>query len=66
MDLNLQNTILLKHNVAIARNYMILPWYLKQFAELENINGSRQDPNVLNLILKQANRRLTIKAQEIE
>ena len=66
MDINLQNTILLKHNVAIARNYMILPLYLKQFAELENINGSMQDPNVLNLILKQANRRLTIKAQEIE
>ena len=66
MDIHMQNTILLKQNVAVARNYMVLPWYLDEFKDLElSQNKSRKDPNTLNLILKQARRRLNIKIQEI-
>ena len=66
MDIHMQNTILLKQNVAVARNYMVLPWYLDEFNDLElSQNKSRKDPNTLNLILKQARRRLNIKIQEI-
>jgi len=65
MDIHMQNTILLKHNVAIARNYMILSWYLKQFKEIELAQTkSRQDPTILNLILIQAKRRLNIKVNK--
>ena len=46
MDIHMQNTILLKQNVAVARNYMVLPWYLEQFAEIELAQTkSRKDPN---------------------
>ena len=31
----MQNTILLKQNVAVARNYMVLPWYLDEFKDIE-------------------------------
>ena len=66
MDIHMQNTILLKQNVAVARNYMVLPWYFDEFKDLElSQNKSRKDPNTLNLILKQARRRLNIKIQEI-
>jgi len=66
MDIHMQNTILLKQNVAVARNYMVLPWYLNEFKDIElSQNKSRKDPNTLNLILKQARRRLNIKIQEI-
>jgi hypothetical protein len=66
MDIHMQNTILLKQNVAVARNYMVLPWYLDEFKDLElSQNKSRKDPTTLNLILKQARRRLNIKIQEI-
>ena len=66
MDIHMQNTILLKQNVAVARNYMVLPWYLQQFKEIELAQKtSRKDPLTLNLILKQARRRLTLKIQEI-
>ena len=62
----MQNTILLKQNVAVARNYMVLPWYLDEFKDIElSQNKSRIDPTTLNLILKQARRRLNIKIQEI-
>ena len=65
MDIHMQNTILLKHNVAVARNYMVLPWYLKQFKEIELAQTkSRQDPTILNLILIQAKRRLNIKVNK--
>ena len=65
MDIHMQNTILLKQNVAIARNYMILSWYLKQFKEIELAQTkSRQDPTILNLILIQAKRRLNIKVNK--
>ena len=67
MDIHYQNTFLLKQNVAIARNYMVLPWYLEQFKEIELAQKkSRQDPLTLNLILHDAQRRLTLKIQEIE
>tara|TARA_R110002012_G_scaffold246665_1_gene422326 strand:+ start:884 stop:1114 length:231 start_codon:yes stop_codon:yes gene_type:complete len=67
MDIHMQNTILLKQNVAVARNYMVLPWYLKQFAEIELAQTkSRKDPLTLNLILHHAQRRLTLKIQEIK
>ena len=66
MDIHMQNTILLKQNVAVARNYMVLPWYLDEFKDIElSQNKSRIDPTTLNLILKQARRRLNIKIQEI-
>ena len=66
MDIHMQNTILLKQNVAVARNYMVLPWYLNEFKDIElSQNKSRIDPTTLNLILKQARRRLNIKIQEI-
>ena len=66
MDIHMQNTILLKQNVAVARNYLVLPWYLDEFKDIElSQNKSRKDPNTLNLILKQARRRLNIKIQEI-
>jgi len=65
MDIHMQNTILLKQNVAIARNYMVLPWYLEQFKEIELAQTkSRQDPTILNLILIQAKRRLNIKVNK--
>jgi len=65
MDIHMQNTILLKQNVAIARNYMVLPWYLEQFKEIELAHTkSRQDPTILNLILIQAKRRLNIKVNK--
>ena len=65
MDIHMQNTILLKQNVAIARNYMVLSWYLKQFKEIELAQTkSRQDPTILNLILIQAKRRLNIKVNK--
>ena len=65
MDIHMQNTILLKQNVAIARNYMVLPWYLDQFKVLELASDkSRQDPTILNLILIQAKRRLNIKVNK--
>lgn len=61
----MQNTILLKQNVAIARNYMVLSWYLDQFKVLElAYDKSRQDPTILNLILIQAKRRLNIKVNK--
>tara|TARA_R100001377_G_C3154787_1_gene97588 strand:+ start:593 stop:796 length:204 start_codon:yes stop_codon:yes gene_type:complete len=66
MDIHMQNTILLKQNVAVARNYMVLPWYLDEFKDIElSQNKSNKDPTTLNLILKQARRRLNIKIQEI-
>ena len=66
MDIHMQNTILLKHNVAIARNYMVLPWYLEQFKEIELAQKtSRQDPLTLNLILHYAQRRLTLKIKNL-
>lgn len=62
----MQNTILLKDNVAIARNYMVLPWYLEMFKVLELAsNKSRNDPNNLNLILIQAKRSLNIKIKTL-
>ena len=62
MDIHMQNTILLKDNVAIARNYMVLSWYLEMFKVLELAsNKSRNDPNNLNLMLIQAKRSLNIK-----
>jgi len=65
MNIHMQNTILLKQNVAIARNYMVLPWYLEQFKEIELAQTkSRQDPTILNLILIQAKRRLNIKVNK--
>jgi len=65
MNIHMQNTILLKQNVAIARNYMVLSWYLKQFKEIELAQTkSRQDPTILNLILIQAKRRLNIKVNK--
>tara|TARA_R100001377_G_scaffold1372_2_gene1107 strand:- start:72 stop:299 length:228 start_codon:yes stop_codon:yes gene_type:complete len=65
MDIHMQNTILLKQNVAIARNYMVLSWYLDQFKVLElAYDKSRQDPTILNLILIQAKRRLNIKVNK--
>jgi len=67
MDIHMQNTILLKQNVAVARNYMILPWYLEQFKEIELAQKtSRKDPLTLNLILNYAQKRLTIKIQGIK
>jgi hypothetical protein len=66
MDIHMQNTILLKDNVAIARNYMVLPWYLEMFKVLELAsNKSRNDPNNLNLILIQAKRSLNIKIKTL-
>ena len=66
MDIHMQNTILLKHNVAIARNYMILSWYLEMFKVLELAsNKSRNDPNNLNLMLIQAKRSLNIKIKTL-
>jgi len=66
MDIHMQNTILLKDNVAIARNYMILPWYLEMFKVLELAsNKSRNDPNNLNLMLIQAKRSLNIKIKTL-
>ena len=66
MDIHMQNTILLKQNVAVARNYMVLPWYLEMFKVLELAsNKSRNDPNNLNLMLIQAKRSLNLKIQEI-
>ena len=63
----MQNTILLKQNVAVARNYMVLPWYLEQFKEIELAQKtSRKDPLTLNLILNYAQKRLTIKIQGIK
>ena len=35
MSINLENTRLLQNNLAHARNYNIVSWYLKQFAEIE-------------------------------
>jgi len=65
MNIHMQNTILLKQNVAIARNYMVLSWYLDQFKVLElAYDKSRQDPTILNLILIQAKRRLNIKVNK--
>jgi len=62
----MQNIILLKQNVAVARNNMVLPWYLEQFKEIELAQKtSRKDPLILNLILHHAQRRLTLKIQEI-
>ena len=62
----MQNTILLKDNVAIARNYMILSWYLEMFKVLELAsNKSRNDPNNLNLMLIQAKRSLNIKIKTL-
>ena len=62
----MQNTILLKDNVAIARNYMVLPWYLEMFKVLELAsNKSRNDPNNLNLMLIQAKRSLNIKIKTL-
>ena len=67
MDIHMQNTILLKQNVAVARNYMVLPWYLEQFKEIELAQKtSRKDPLTLNLILNYAQKRLTIKIQGIK
>ena len=67
MDIHYKNTFLLKQNVAIARNYMVLPWYLEQFKEIELAQKkSRQDPLTLNLILHYAQKRLTIKIQGIK
>ena len=66
MDIHMQNTILLKHNVAVARNYMVLPWYLEMFKVLELAsNKSRNDPNNLNLMLIQAKRSLNIKIKTL-
>jgi len=69
MDIHMQNTILLKQNVAVARNYMVLPWYLDEFKDIElSQNKLRKDPILpytLNLILKQARRRLNIKIQNL-
>jgi len=66
MDIHMQNTILLKQNVAVARNYMVLPWYLEMFKVLELAsNKSRNNPNNLNLMLIQAKRSLNLKIQEI-
>ena len=66
MDIHMQNTILLKDNVAIARNYMILSWYLEMFKVLELAsNKSRNDPNNLNLMLIQAKRSLNIKIKTL-
>ena len=66
MDIHMQNTILLKDDVAIARNYMVLPWYLEMFKVLELAsNKSRNDPNNLNLILIQAKRSLNIKIKTL-
>mgnify|MGYP003633665178 FL=1 len=66
MNIHMQNTILLKDNVAIARNYMVLPWYLEMFKVLELAsNKSRNDPNNLNLILIQAKRSLNIKIKTL-
>jgi len=43
-----------------------LPWYLDEFKDIElSQNKSNKDPTTLNLILKQARRRLNIKIQEI-
>lgn len=62
----MQNTILLKDNVAIARNYMVLLWYLEMFKVLELASKkSRNDPNNLNLILIQAKRSLNIKIKTL-
>ena len=62
----MQNTILLKDNVAIARNYMVLPWYLEQFKEIELYQKtSRKDPLTLNLILHHAQRRLNLKIKTL-
>ena len=62
----MQNTILLKDNIAIARNYMVLPWYLEMFKVLELASKkSRNDPNNLNLILIQAKRSLNIKIKTL-
>ena len=66
MDIHMQNTILLKDNVAIARNYMVLLWYLEMFKVLELASKkSRNDPNNLNLILRQAKRSLNIKIKTL-
>ena len=66
MNIHMQNTILLKDNVAIARNYMVLSWYLEMFKVLELAsNKSRNDPNNLNLILIQAKRSLNIKIKTL-
>jgi hypothetical protein len=66
MDIHMQNTILLKDNVAIARNYMVLLWYLEMFKVLELASKkSRNDPNNLNLILIQAKRSLNIKIKTL-
>jgi len=66
MDIHMQNTILLKGNVAIARNYMVLLWYLEMFKVLELASKkSRNDPNNLNLILIQAKRSLNIKIKTL-
>jgi len=66
MDIHMQNTILLKDNVAIARNYMVLPWYLEMFKVLELAsNKSRNDPNNLNLMLIQAKRSLNLKIKTL-
>ena len=61
-----QNTELLKINVALARNYQILPWYLNEFNKIENSTASpRTNPNTLNKILKVAKNSLLLKIQDL-
>tara|TARA_X000000950_G_scaffold267101_1_gene343268 strand:- start:1025 stop:1228 length:204 start_codon:yes stop_codon:yes gene_type:complete len=62
MSVSLENTRLLQNNLAIARNYNIVSWYLTQFAEIEKAQHlPRTNAQCLNLICKQARRRLLIK-----
>lgn len=67
MSINLENTRLLQNNLAHARNYNIVSWYLKQFAEIEKAQHlPRTNAKCLNLICKQARRRLFMKIGEIK
>ena len=61
-----ENTIFLKTNVALARNYQILDWYLKMFEEIEFSQPKpRTDPCTLNKIVKIARNNLMLKINDL-
>jgi hypothetical protein len=60
-----QATKLLKDNVALARHYNILPWYLKEFKRIENSDCTpRTNPFQLLKICNNARRSLLIEINE--
>jgi hypothetical protein len=63
-----ENAIMLKHNVAIARNYQLLSWYLNMFKQLETKNKDVGLPKgaKLSLVLHQAKSQLNLKTKEID